>query len=159
MKKIYKRIMAAGMAAVMISTGNGSIWVLGAEADVAIDETMYVNLDFYGKIDKINVVKGVSLNGKNQFTDYGTYETITNMSNSAEPSVEGDAVTWTFDEAGKERFYYKGSLDKEQVVLPWDFDISYKWNGVPVDGDKLAGASGLVEIHIQAEPNEKGKRV
>lgn len=28
------------------------------------------------------------------------------------------------------------------MVLPWDFDVSYKLNGVPMDGDKLAGASG-----------------
>ena len=28
------------------------------------------------------------------------------------------------------------------------FDVSYKLNGVPTDGDKLAGASGLVEIPL-----------
>ena len=33
--------------------------------------------------------------------------------------------------------------------------MSYKLNGVPTDGEKLAGASGLVEIHIKAEPNEQ----
>lgn len=46
-------------------------------------------------------------------------------------------------------------LDQEQTALPWNFDVSYKLNGVPTDGEKLAGASGLVEIHIKAEPNEQ----
>ncbi len=45
------------------------------------------------------------------------------------------------------RFYYKCTMDNEQVVLPWDFDVSYKLNGVPTDGDKLAGAGGLIEIN------------
>ena len=40
------------------------------------------------------------------------------------------------------------------MVLPWDFDVSYKLNGVPMDGDKLAGASGLIEINVKAEPND-----
>ena len=40
------------------------------------------------------------------------------------------------------------------MVLPWDFDVSYKLNGVPTDADKLAGASGLIEINVKAEPND-----
>ena len=35
------------------------------------------------------------------------------------------------------------------MVLPWDFDVSYKLNGVPTDGDKLAGANGLIEINVK----------
>ena len=40
------------------------------------------------------------------------------------------------------------------MVLPWDFDVSYKLNGVPTDGDKLAGAGGLIEINVKATPND-----
>ena len=40
------------------------------------------------------------------------------------------------------------------MVLPWDFDVSYKLNGVPTDGDKLAGANGLIEINVKATPND-----
>ena len=54
----------------------------------------------------------------------------------------------------KGRFYYKCTMDNEQVVLPWDFDVSYKLNGVPTDGDKLAGANGLIEINVKATPND-----
>ena len=40
------------------------------------------------------------------------------------------------------------------MTLPWDFDVSYKLNGVPVNADQLAGASGLIEINVKATPND-----
>ena len=51
-------------------------------------------------------------------------------------------------------FYYKGELDAKKVALPWNFDVSYKLNGVPKNADELAGASGLIEIHIDAKFND-----
>ena len=154
MKMKYKRIMAAGMVFVMLCTGTGSAPVYGAQPSVDVDETMYVNLDYYGRVDKINVVKGVGLNGQTEFTDYGTYENVINMSNSIEPVLGDGMVTWQLPEDQRGRFYYKCSVDKGMMVLPWDFDVSYKLNGVPMDGDKLAGASGLIEINVKAEPND-----
>ena len=77
------------------------------------------------------------------------------MSDYTEPVIEGNKVTWNVSPDYKGRFYYKGELDAKKVALPWNFDVSYKLNGVPTDGEKLAGASGLVEIHIKAEPNEQ----
>ena len=154
MKMKYNRIMAAGMVFVMLCTGTGSLPAYGAEASVDVDETMYVNLDYYGRVDKINVVKGVGLNGRTEFTDYGTYENVINMSNSIEPVLGDGTVTWQLPQAQRERFYYKCAVDKDRMVLPWDFDVSYKLNGVPTDADKLAGASGLIEINVKAEPND-----
>lgn len=154
MKMKYKRIMAAGMVFVMLCTGTGTAPVYGAQPSVDVDETMYVNLDYYGRVDKINVVKGVCLNGQTEFTDYGTYENVINMSNSIEPVLGDGMVTWQLPEDQRGRFYYKCAVDKGMMVLPWDFDVSYKLNGVPMDGDKLAGASGLIEINVKAEPND-----
>ena len=154
MKMKYNRIMAAGMVFVMLCTGTGTAPVYGAQPSVDVDETMYVNLDYYGRVDKINVVKGVGLNGQTEFTDYGTYENVINMSNSIEPVLGDGMVTWQLPEDQRGRFYYKCSVDKGMMVLPWDFDVSYKLNGVPMDGDKLAGASGLIEINVKAEPND-----
>ena len=100
------------------------------------------------------MVKGVGLNGRTEFTDYGTYENVINMSNSIEPVLGDGTVTWQLPQAQRERFYYKCAVDKDRMVLPWDFDVSYKLNGVPTDADKLAGASGLIEINVKAEPND-----
>uniref|UniRef100_UPI0027BAA121 methyl-accepting chemotaxis protein n=2 Tax=Lachnospiraceae TaxID=186803 RepID=UPI0027BAA121 len=83
-----------------------------------------------------------------------TYENVINMSNSIEPVLGDGMVTWQLPEDQRGRFYYKCAVDKGMMVLPWDFDVSYKLNGVPMDGDKLAGASGLIEINVKAEPND-----
>ena len=161
-----KQIMAAALAAAITATGAGSglfadadIWetslpAYGAPASVETDETMYVNLDLYGKTTKVNVVKGCNLNGITNFTDYGTYTAVENMSTGDQPQLGDGQVTWNLPADQKGRFYYKCTLDDEQVALPWTFDVSYKLNGVPVNGEELAGASGLVEIHVTATPNE-----
>ena len=96
---------------------------------------------------------------RTEFTDYGTYGAVINMSNSIEPGAGGrDRAPWKLP-AGPERrdFTYKCAVDKDRIVLPWDFDVSYKLNGVPTDGDKLAGASGLIEINVKAEPNDNAR--
>lgn len=161
-----KQIMAAALAAAITATGAGSglfadadIWEMslpayGAPASVETDETMYVNLDLYGKTTKVNVVKGCNLNGITNFIDYGSYTAVENMSTGDQPQLGDGQVTWNLPADQKGRFYYKCTLDNEQVALPWTFDVSYKLNGVPVNGEELAGASGLVEIHVTATPNE-----
>ena len=146
-------MMAAVLAAV-VTAGNAPL-SYGAPAAVETDETMYVNLDVYGKAQKVNVVKSCSLNGVTDFTDYGNYLAVENMSTQDEPQLGEGEVVWKLPPDRRERFYYKCMLDQEQTALPWNFDVSYKLNGVPTDGEKLAGASGLVEIHIKAEPNEQ----
>lgn len=152
--KFRKRVTASVLTAALLCTSAGSVPVYGAPAGADVDETMYVNLDYYGKTTKVNVVKGVNLNGLGKITDYGNYINIENMSTSDAPVLGDGSVTWNLPEGQKGRFYYKCTMDNEQVVLPWDFDVSYKLNGVPTDGDKLAGAGGLIEIHVKATPND-----
>lgn len=156
--ELSRRAAAGALAAICLIAGTGEAQtVQAAPAAPQVDETMYVNLDYYGKTSKINVVKGWNLNGNTQITDYGVYQKVVNMSNQLEPEMGEGSLTWSFEESPASRFYYQCTMDESQVVLPWDFDVSYKLNGVPEDGEKLAGASGLVEIHIQAIPNEQAK--
>ena len=152
--KFRKRVTASVLTAALLCTSAGSVPVYGAPAGADVDETMYVNLDYYGKTTKVNVVKGVNLNGLGEITDYGNYINVENMSTSDAPVLGDGSVTWNLPEGQKGRFYYKCTMDNEQVVLPWDFDVSYKLNGVPTDGDKLAGAGGLIEINVKATPND-----
>lgn len=152
--KSRKRQMMAAVLAAVVTAGNAPL-SYGAPAAVETDETMYVNLDVYGKAQKVNVVKSCSLNGVTDFTDYGNYLAVENMSTQDEPQLGEGEVVWKLPPDRRERFYYKCTLDQEQTALPWNFDVSYKLNGVPTDGEKLAGASGLVEIHIKAESNEQ----
>lgn len=154
----WKRILAGGLAVLLLCPGaGGGLAAYGAEASVDVDETMYVNLDYYGAATKVNVVKSCNFNGRTQYTDYGSYLDVKNMTNNIAPVVEDGAVTWTMPETLAGRFYYQCTMDTEQIILPWELDVSYKLNGVPRDADKMAGVSGLVEINIKALPNDKAK--
>ena len=147
------RLTAATLITSMISINMAGNIYAGPPA-VSVDETLYVNLDYYGKETDSSVVKGVTLNGIRSFSDYGTYKDITNMSNYAEPAVDGDTVTWQLPEDTKDRFYYECQLNNGEVVLPWDFDISYKLNGIPKEAQDLLHADGLVEIDVHCIPNK-----
>ncbi len=154
-KAACRRGAAVLLAGCMIlEEGAFALSSYAAEAAAGVDETVYVNLDYYGNPTAVNVVKALSMNGTTEFTDYGTYQEVINMSDRTEPVINGDSVTWSFPEGRRDRFYYQGRMETEQLALPWNFDVSYKLNGVPVNGEDLAGASGLVEIHIAAQPNE-----
>lgn len=147
------RLTAATLITSMISINMAGNIYAGPPA-VSVDETLYVNLDYYGKETDSSVVKGVTLNGIRSFSDYGTYKDITNMSNYAKPAVDGDTVTWQLPEDAKDRFYYEGQLNNGEVILPWDFDISYKLNGIPKEAQDLLHADGLVEIDVHCIPNK-----
>lgn len=149
----YRRIAAACMAAVTFSAGLVSP-VQAAAPKVSVDETLYVNLDYYGNETLANVVKGCSTNGVTNYTDYGVYDKVVNMSDKTEPVIGDGTVSWQFPAENK-RFYYQGTLPKNSAKFPWNFDVSYKLNGVEADAAKLAGASGLVEIHIKATPGKE----
>lgn len=154
MKYKYKRMGAAGLAFIMACSGL-AVPVYAKEASVTVDEAMYVNLDYYGAVHAVNVVKSCSLNGETQFTDYGNYLDVTNMTDDTAPELGDGLVTWNLPETAAGRFYYKCKMNAEQIVLPWNFDVSYKLNGVPVNADQLAGVSGLVEIHVEAKANDR----
>lgn len=150
--KILQRTLTGALAAVILLTAVSPA-AKAAAPTVTVDEAVYANLDYYGKTQKINVVKGCDLNGNSTFTDYGSYGQVTNMTNEAAPKVQGDSVTWSLP-VSTGRFYYECTPSSGQISLPWSFDVSYKLNGVPTDAKKLAGASGLVEINIKATPNK-----
>nr|WP_319489888.1 hypothetical protein [uncultured Caproiciproducens sp.] len=151
MKAVYR--ILAGFLAAAVLVPSLSTTARAAAPSVSTDEAVYVNLDYYGKPGNINIVKGCDLNGVGQFTDYGSYEKVTNMTNEAKPSVSGDSVNWDLPQSTG-RFYYECTPKDGAVTLPWNFDVSYKLNGVPTDAKKLAGASGLVEIDIKETPNK-----
>lgn len=150
--KIAKKIFSGILVGILIVMSFVPTGVNAAEAGLNVDETVYVNMDYYGNPTNISIVKGYTVNGNTTFTDYGSYEKVTNMTNEIQPTISDDSVTWNLN-GYKGRFFFEGTPKSGTIVLPWDFDISYKLNGVPTNADKLAGASGLVEINITAKPN------
>jgi hypothetical protein len=154
-KKIIAGLLA-GVLAFSIILPYGPAYA--SPPSVTTDEVVYVNMDYYGSIEDVSVVKGCSLNGVNQFQDYGDYESVTNMSTYDQPIITPDGVQWNLTSAsGTQRFYYNCKVRNDAIILPWNIDVSYKLNGVPCQAEDLAGASGLVEIDIKVDPNDAAK--
>ena len=97
MKKIIRRGAAATLAAVTLVT-SAAVPVRAAAPRVQVDETMYVNLDYYGTATQINVVKGCTTNGLTEYTDYGTYDKVVNMTDDTAPEIGDGTVTWKLPE-------------------------------------------------------------
>lgn len=153
-KTVKKRILAGALAVVTVLPLAGG--ALAAPPAVSTDEAVYVNLDYYGALSDMRIVKGVSLNGEASFTDYGNYAGVYNMSTYDKPELTDGAVSWNLSNPDKQRFYYECiPADTEGLQMPWTFDVSYKLDGVPVKAEKLAGANGLMEITVHAVPNAK----
>ena len=159
MKRIIKKKTAYRIAAVTLLTGmlmseTMPLVSYAAGAKVDVDETMYLNLDYYGQISNANVVKGITFNSSKSYTDHGNYTALTNMSTSEQLEDKNGSVTVKAPENGG-KLYFQGTLDPKKVVVPWTFDVTYKVNGVVTDADHVGGAKGLVEMAIDAIPNEK----
>ena len=124
-----------------------------AAPTVETDETVYINMDYYGAPTNTRIVKGVNLNGHTEFTDFGDYKDVYNMSTFDEPTLKEGSVYWKLD-TDKNRFYYECiPNDTVNIQMPWNFDVSYKLNGVQVEADQCAGASGTIQMDIHAVPN------
>lgn len=124
-----------------------------AAPTVETDETVYINMDYYGAPTNTRIVKGVNLNGHTEFTDFGDYKDVYNMSTFDEPTLKEDSVYWKLN-IDKNRFYYECiPNDTVNIQMPWNFDVSYKLNGVPVEADQCAGASGTIQMDIHTVPN------
>ena len=124
-----------------------------AAPTVETDETVYINMDYYGAPTNTRIVKGVNLNGHTEFTDFGDYKDVYNMSTFDEPALKDGSVYWKLN-TDKNRFYYECiPNDTVNIQMPWNFDVSYKLNGVPVEADQCAGASGTIQMDIHAVPN------
>ena len=124
-----------------------------AAPTVETDETVYINMDYYGAPTNTRIVKGVNLNGHTEFTDFGDYKDVYNMSTFDEPTLKDGSVYWKLD-TDKNRFYYECiPNDTVNIQMPWNFDVAYKLNGVPVEADQCAGASGTIQMDIHAVPN------
>ena len=153
-RKETMRMMAMGMTAIF-AFGMVSSDLQAAPPQVKVDESVYVNLDHYGAVEEVNIVKGCMLNGNTTFVDYGSYETVVNMSNHAVPLVENEKVTWDLGDQQEERFYFECRTQELSQELPWTLDVTYKLNGKECKAEELAGASGMVTMLIDVQANEK----
>ena len=121
-----------------------------------VDEAYYATLDYYGNLTEGSVVKSYVLNGATSITDYGEYESVTNLTDSTAASAGAKQVAFDFAGAAAvpTHFYFQGETAQPFQNLPWTLSISYTLNGVPTKAEDLAGKTGVVEINVDAIPNK-----
>ena len=60
-----------------------------------VDEAYYVNLDSYGNPTDAAVVKSYALNGANEVVDYGSYDSVENLTNGIKPEISDGKVRFS----------------------------------------------------------------
>ena len=118
------------------------------------DEAYYATLDYYGNLTDGSIVKSYVLNGATSITDFGEYESVSNLTDSTVPAESAKRVAFDFADAAPTHFYFEGKTTKPYENLPWTISLSYTLNGVPMKAEDIAGKTGVVEILIDAIPNK-----
>lgn len=123
-----------------------------ASADVKKDETIYVNLDYYGSLIQTRVVNHIYGYGKSDYyTDYGAYTDIRNMVNGIKPSLGKGEVIWPMEALKSGDIYYEGAINKK---LPIDVSIKYFLDNNVTSPKELGGKSGHLKIAIRIKYNK-----
>ena len=118
------------------------------------DEAYYATTDYYGNLTEGSVVKSYTLNGAASLTDNGYYDQVTNLTDGSDPVRSNGTVTFRFDGDAPSRFYFEGKTAAPFRNLPWRLSVHYALNGVAMRAEDLAGKTGVVEIVVDAAPNE-----
>ena len=118
------------------------------------DEAYYAMTDYYGNLTEGSVVKSYTVNGASSLTDYGDYDEIVNLTDDRVPTSAAGGNVFSFDGDAPEHFYFEGKTAQPFEDLPWTLSVRYTLNGVAAKAEDLAGKTGVVEIQIDAVPNE-----
>ena len=112
-------------------------------------EVVYAKLSADGMVNGAYVVNRFKVTAAGSLTDYGSYDSVANLTNSAPLAQDGDAIK---AQVSAGNFYYQGNM--KSAELPWNFSIVYSLNGIAVEPEKLAGQSGKLEIRIGVQKNQ-----
>ena len=153
----FKKTLCAFLTLVLIgvtfavsgyAAGNGKTEISNKTDELATisskDEVVYATLDNNGEAIEAYVVNILDVEERGNFTDYGAYSSVENLSTTDELVSKNGAVSGWAEEG---KFYYQGNID--YAKLPWIIDIKYFLNGNEITADNLAGKSGELKINVK----------
>ncbi|MCI1936221.1 MAG: hypothetical protein LKJ28_06770 [Bifidobacteriaceae bacterium] len=114
------------------------------------DQNIYGILKANGSTKNVYVVNQFNVTKAGTLSDYGKYDSVTNLSNTK--AIASDADRHSID-VSKGTFYYQGTPNTDSTELPWNIDISYSLNGKGVKAADLVGKSGTVRVEIDTTKN------
>ena len=149
-----RRTAALALSAVIL-VGTIPVYAVDDGVKPTYDEAYYATTDYYGNLTQGSVVKSYTTNGAATLTDYGRYDKLVNLTNGLTPSTADGKTVFTFDKNDTpSHFYFEGKTSQPFEELPWTLSVRYALNGVAAKAEDLAGKTGVVEIHVDAIPNE-----
>lgn len=113
-------------------------------------EVVYSTLDATGSPQDMYVVNVVEGSEGEVVQDFGSYEQVTNVTDTSQISQLSDSVVFTIPE-DENKFTYQGILS--EAVLPWNISLSYYLDGEEVSAKDLAGATGTLTLHLETSEN------
>lgn len=145
--KHMKRITAILLAALlMVSIMPFSAFA--ASENTPKEEVVYINLNTDGSVKEINVVNIFDLDENGTITDYGTYQSLRNMTTTDKIDYSDGTVTI---DAAAGKLYYEGRM--EGNAMPWNISIRYYMDGTEYTGEEIAGMSGAFKMTIDITEN------
>lgn len=120
-------------------------------ADAGKQQVVYVKENADGTQSGVYVVNMFDPRSSGKIVDQGSYEAVTNLTDSQELDCVDGSVS--FRASSDESFRYQGDLDPS-AETPWKVGVSYRLNGAEVDSGELEGADGKVEMVLTIAPNE-----
>lgn len=163
-RRLAARLLLLTVTAVSLAAapkGAGQITARAEESQTAVrenplcDETLYVTLDADGEIQESSVVKRYAVREDGEIVDYGDYQKVSNLTTKAEAKIGEDGSVSFPVQAADGAFYFEGQTQTGWEDLPWTIKVRYLLNGVETPLEKLAGASGLIEIQTDLIPNRQ----
>ena len=155
-KKLGRRGLSMGLCALMLAAcilPCAAAEPIGDGVVPLYDEAYYAMTDYYGNLTDGSVVKSYITNGVTTITDYGQYDQVNNLTDGTVPTTADGKTVFQFTKVPG-HFYFEGKTTKPFEQLPWTLSVHYTLNGLPVKAEELAGAKGVVEINVDAVPNE-----
>ena len=152
-RKKAERALSGVLAGCMALCCAAPARAAGDGVGIICDEAYYATTDYYGNLTEGSVVKSYVLNGATTLKDRGVYDEVLNLTDDTEPEIRGSALTFRLKEP-QTHFYFEGKTARPFENLPWTISVHYALNGVPTRAEELAGKTGVVEIAVDAVPNE-----
>ena len=160
MKKVINNLINKSIVfilVVVILTTSHSFAVVEKSNILKKTESVYVNTDSYGSVEKVNIYNYYELSNVDKIEDFGNYESIQTVTGYNKPDVSGDRITWNV--SGDKRLGYIGKASNKLAnQLPWTINIKYFLNGVETLVTDLPHQNGLVKVVIKVSPNKEAPK-
>ncbi len=123
--------------------------VYGKLSSTGTVEGLYV-VNLFDSLNSFEGARGADESSSQEMfvRDYGTYTSVTNLSDDQQLVQSGDSVCFSAD--GK-TFSYQGNL--ASTDLPWIVTVQYCLDGTPIAPQDLAGKSGLLTLKLSLAQN------